>query len=96
MNARWHKPFCHLAILSIPLAYICSVSGWIVAEVGRQPWTIQDLMPNSIAISDLSTSYVQTTFWIFAVIFTALLAADICIMAKQISKKSKSDLNKVN
>ena len=96
LNARWHKQFCRLAILSIPLAYICSVSGWIVAEVGRQPWTIQDLMPNSIAISDLSTSYVQTTFWIFAVIFTALLAADICIMAKQISKKSKSDLNKVN
>ena len=84
-----------LAIITIPLAYLCSMSGWIVAEVGRQPWTIQDLMPNKVAISDLSAGYVQTTFWIFAVVFTALLIADVSIICKQISKKSKIDLNKV-
>ncbi|MBQ2074424.1 MAG: cytochrome ubiquinol oxidase subunit I, partial [Muribaculaceae bacterium] len=84
-----------LAIITIPLAYLCSMSGWIVAEVGRQPWTIQDLMPNKVAISDLSAGYVQTTFWIFAVVFTALLIADVSIICKQISKKSKTDLNKV-
>lgn len=86
----WHR----LAIVTIPLTYICSMCGWIVAEVGRQPWTIQDLMPNKVAISDLSAGYVQTTFWIFAVIFTALLIADISIICRQISKKSKTDLNK--
>ena len=84
--------FYKLAIISIPLVYICSVCGWVVAEVGRQPWTIQDLMPNSIAISDISASYVQTTFFIFAVIFTALLIADICIISKHIRKKSLTDL----
>ena len=84
-----------LAIITIPLTYLCSMSGWIVAEVGRQPWTIQDLMPNKVAISDLSSGYVQTTFWIFAVVFTALLIADISIICKQISKKSKTNLDKV-
>ena len=84
-----------LAIITIPLAYLCSMSGWVVAEVGRQPWTIQDLMPNKIAISDLSAGYVQTTFWIFAVVFTALLIADVSIICKQIAKKSKTDLNVV-
>ena len=64
--------------------------------MGRQPWTIQDLMPNKVAISDLSTGYVQVTFWVFAVIFTALLIADISIIMKQISVKSKQDLNTVN
>lgn len=92
-KAKWNKWFYRLAILCIPLVYICSVSGWIVAEVGRQPWTIQDLMPNCVAISDLSVGYVQTTFFIFAFIFTALLAADVCILTKQISKKSKENLN---
>ena len=84
-----------LAILTIPLIYLCSMSGWIVAEVGRQPWTIQDLMPNNIAISDLSAEYVQTTFWIFAVVFTALLIADVSIICRQISKKSKTNLDVV-
>lgn len=87
--------FYRFAILCIPLVYLCSVSGWVVAEVGRQPWTIQDLMPNSVAISDVSVGYVQTTFFIFAFVFTALLAADICIMTKQISKKSKENLDTV-
>lgn len=84
-----------LAIITIPLTYLCSMCGWIVAEVGRQPWTIQDLMPNKVAISDLSAGYVQTTFWIFAVVFTALLIADVSIICKQISKKSKTNLDVV-
>ncbi len=84
----WHK----LAIVTIPLAYICSASGWIVAEVGRQPWVIQDLMPAKVAVSDLSASYVQVTFWIFAVVFTALLIADVSIICKQIAKRSQADL----
>ena len=83
-----------LAIITIPIAYLCAMSGWIVAEVGRQPWTIQDLMPNKVAISDLSVGYVQTTFWIFAVVFTALLIADVSIICRQISKMSQTDLEK--
>ena len=84
-----------LGVLTIPLTYLCSMCGWIVAEVGRQPWTIQDLMPNKVAISDLSSGYVQTTFWIFAVLFTLLLIADVSIICKQISKKSKTNLDVV-
>ena len=92
-KVRWASLFQRLAIITIPLVYLCSICGWVVAEVGRQPWTIQDLMPNCVAISDISAGYVQTTFVIFAVIFTALLAADICIITKQIYKKSKENLD---
>jgi cytochrome d ubiquinol oxidase subunit I len=60
------------------------MSGWIVAEVGRQPWTIQDLLPTVAAVSNIDASAVQITFWLFAIIFTALLIAEIKIMLKQI------------
>lgn len=92
-NASWKNWFYRLAIASIPLVYLCSISGWIVAEVGRQPWTIQDLMSNSMAISAIGVGSVKTTFCIFAVLFTALLVADISIMTKQIRKKSLENLN---
>lgn len=75
-----------LALLSIPLVWICSQCGWIVAEVGRQPWAIQDIMPVQAAISSLSVSQVITTFIIFAVLFTVLLCAEVSIMLKQIKK----------
>lgn len=72
------------AVASIPLGYIASEAGWIVAEVGRQPWAIQDLMPVGIAATDISTSNVQITFFMFATLFTVLLIAEIKIMLKQI------------
>ena len=87
-----HKWFAWLGILSIPIVYLCSQAGWIVAEVGRQPWVIQNLMPTRAAISDLPASSVQLTFWIFAAIFTFLLAAEISIMCRYIVKSSKNDI----
>lgn len=76
----------HIALWSIPLAYVASQAGWIVAEVGRQPWTIQDMLPVNAAISRLETGSVQTTFFIFLIMFTVLMIAEIGIMIKAIRK----------
>ena len=78
------KFLLRIAVLSIPLPYIASMTGWVVAEVGRQPWVVQDLMPTIIAVSQINANSVQLTFWLFAVLFTALLIAEISIMIKQI------------
>lgn len=75
-----------LAIAMLPLAYIASESGWIVAEIGRQPWTIQDLLPVNAAVSDIEAGSIATTFFIFLVLFTTMLAVEINIMVKQIKK----------
>lgn len=75
-----------VALWTIPLGYIAAQSGWIVAEVGRQPWAIQDLLPLNAAISKLQTSSVRLTFFIFLILFTVLLVAAIGIMVKAIGK----------
>ncbi len=85
------RGFLKLAIWTIPLAYIASQAGWIVAEVGRQPWVIQNLMPTIAAVTKISTSAVQVTFVMFAVIFTVLLIAEIKIMLRQIHIGPKMD-----
>ena len=74
------------AICLLPLAYICSESGWQVAEFGRQPWTIQDMLPVGASISDIGSSAVATTFWLFLLLFTSMLIVEINIMLKQIKK----------
>jgi cytochrome d ubiquinol oxidase subunit I len=58
--------------------------GWIVAEVGRQPWIIQDLLTVDNAVTQVTTGSVITTFILFAIMFTALLIAEVSIMLKQI------------
>ncbi len=81
IETKW---FLRLAVITIPLAYIASMSGWIVAEVGRQPWTIQDILPTVAAVSQIDASAVQITFWLFALIFTGLLIAEVKILTTQI------------
>ena len=81
-----------LAIAGIPLVWICSECGWITAEVGRQPWIIEGLMPTRAAVSAISSGSVQFTFWLFAFIFTSLLIAEISIMLRYIHKKSLIDI----
>ena len=78
---RW---LLYTALWSIPLAYVAQECGWIVAEVGRQPWAIQDLLPVGMAASNVASSSVMITFWLFAVLFTGLLIAEFKIMLTQI------------
>ena len=79
------------ALLSTPLVYLAGQAGWIVAEVGRQPWTIEGLLPVRAAVSSVSVSAVQTTFFIFVAIFTLFLLIEIRILLKAIQKGPETD-----
>ena len=82
---RWR--WLHIsAIVLVPLAYVASEAGWIVAEMGRQPWTIQDMLPTWVAVSDIHASSVMITFFLFLLLFTTMLAVEINILLKQIKK----------
>ena len=82
-KGKWWK-WCAIALL--PMGYVASESGWIVAEMGRQPWTIRDMLPTWAGVSNLSSNAVMLTFFIFLVLFTTLLAVEINILCKQIKK----------
>ena len=55
-------------------------------EDGRQPWTIQGLLPVNVAISSLSAGAVKTTFFVFLAVFALFLAIEIRIMIGAIRK----------
>jgi len=74
-----------LGTITYLLGIIASQAGWVVAEVGRQPWSIQGLLPVSIARTNLTTGTVQITFFMFLALFTLLLIAEISIMVKQVN-----------
>lgn len=84
---RWMH---YVALCTIPLAYIASQAGWVVAECGRQPWAIRDMLPTSVSVSKLDVGSVQTTFFIFLVLFTVMLIAEVGIMLREIKKGPNS------
>lgn len=75
-----------LGICTLPMGYIATEAGWVLAELGRQPWTIQDMLPTWVAVSDVSPASIATTFFLFLGLFTTLLVVEISIMVKQIKK----------
>ena len=79
----WHY---WAAIALVPLAYIASESGWLVAEFGRQPWTIQDMLPTWVGVSDIGSTSVALTCILFLFLFTLMLGVEISILLKQIKK----------
>lgn len=88
LKNRWgnHRWLLWIALITLPMPWIASQSGWIVAEMGRQPWVVYELMPTISAVTRISPGAVQLTFWIFLATFTALFIAEVKIMLAQIKK----------
>lgn len=70
------------ALYSLPLPWVAIELGWIVAEYGRQPWAIQDILPTGMAASATSGELVLTSLLAFVLFYTVLLVIDVKLMIK--------------
>jgi cytochrome d ubiquinol oxidase subunit I len=70
------------ALWSLPLPWVAAESGWIVAEYGRQPWTVQGMLPTHLSTSVLSVGDVVFSLTGFLVFYTLLLLTELYLMLK--------------
>jgi len=80
-KTRW---FQLAALCSLPLPWCASELGWIVAEVGRQPWTIDGVLPTFLSVSSVTAEQVWTSLIGFVVFYSALLVVDVFLLVKYI------------
>jgi len=85
---KWLLP---VGLISVLPGFIAQQAGWVLAEVGRQPWAVNGLLPVKIATTNLAATNVKITFFMFLGMFTLLFAAEIKIMLKQISLGPKEE-----
>lgn len=78
--------YLKLMLYSIPLPYVAAQAGWILAEVGRQPWIVYGLMKTSDAISPVATVQVFTSFLAFIIVYGLLGAVGFYLIAKNAKK----------
>lgn len=71
-----------LALWSIPLPWIASECGWIVAEYGRQPWAIGEILPTFLGVSSVSSTQVATSLISFILLYSVLLVVELYLMFK--------------
>jgi cytochrome bd ubiquinol oxidase subunit I len=78
------RPFLWVALLSLPLPWIAAELGWYVAEVGRQPWVIEGVLPTFLAVSSISAGNVLTTLIGFILFYSTLAIVDAYLMVKTV------------
>ena len=79
-TAGW---FLWTAVGAIALPYIAASAGWILTEMGRQPWIVQDLLLTSEANSpNVSTTWLGISLGVFVALYVILLAADVWLMRR--------------
>jgi len=79
-----HRLFLWAALLSLPLPWLASELGWIVAEYGRQPWAVEDVLPTFLGVSSTDPGNVLFSLIGFVVFYSALLGADLYLLQKYI------------
>ncbi|MCX5827381.1 MAG: cytochrome ubiquinol oxidase subunit I [Deltaproteobacteria bacterium] len=78
-----YKLFLSVVLFSLPLPYIAGQLGWIVAEVGRQPWIVYGVLKTSDAVSkSISTVQVVGSLLGFTLLYGGLAVIDIYLLAK--------------
>jgi cytochrome d ubiquinol oxidase subunit I len=78
------RAFLWIALCALPLPWVAAELGWFVAEVGRQPWVIEGVLPTFMAVSSISASNVLITLVGFIVFYSTLAVVDIYLMTKAI------------
>ncbi|MGL6053917.1 MAG: cytochrome ubiquinol oxidase subunit I, partial [Vibrio metschnikovii] len=78
------------ALWSIPLPWIAAEAGWFVAEYGRQPWAVGEILPVNVAASALTAGQIWTSLIAILALYTLFLIAEVYLMLKFIRKGPSS------
>lgn len=70
------------ALYAIPLPWIAIEAGWFVAEYGRQPWAVGEILPTAMAASNVAVSDVLTSMAVIIALYTCFLIAEVYLMLK--------------
>jgi cytochrome d ubiquinol oxidase subunit I len=80
------RPFLYFILLSSPLGFIATVTGWMVAELGRQPWLVYKMFLTSQGVSKIEPHLVLTSLLTFIVVYTLLFAAFLYYTKRFVAK----------
>ena len=79
LEKRW---LLKLFVISVPLGYIAIEAGWIVTEVGRQPWIIHGIMKTRDAVTPMPG--IVYSFYLFTAVYVSLALIVIFLLHRQI------------
>jgi cytochrome d ubiquinol oxidase subunit I len=93
---NYPRPVLWLAVVMIPAPWIAAEMGWFVSEFGRQPWTVDGVLPTALSVSSLSITEVALTLAGFVAFYTVLFIIEMGLMLKYIRKGPFQDVSETD
>ena len=93
---RFPRPALHLAVWVIPAPWIAAEMGWFVAEFGRQPWTVEGVLPTAMSVSALSVTELALTLAGFVTFYSVFFVIEMGLMLKYIRKGPFQDVEETD
>ncbi len=81
-----HRWFLWIAVLMIPVPFLSGEAGWVVAEIGRQPWTVYEVLPTWLSVSTHSETYMIFSLTGFILLYTIFAIVEMFLMLYFIRK----------
>lgn len=78
--------FLAFAVLMIPVPFVACEAGWLVAEIGRQPWTVYGILPTWMSVSTHSVGHLIFSLAGFVLLYSIFIAIEMFLMVKFIRK----------
>jgi cytochrome d ubiquinol oxidase subunit I len=78
------RAFLWLALWSIPVPFIACETGWLVAEIGRQPWTVYEVLPTWMSASTHSVAYMAFSLTGFVLLYTIFIVIEMYLMVRAV------------
>ncbi len=85
------RGFLRLALWSIPVPFIACEMGWLVAEIGRQPWTVYQVLPTWMSASTHSVAYMVFSLTGFVVLYSIFIAIEMYLMVRAVRAGPDAD-----
>jgi cytochrome d ubiquinol oxidase subunit I len=80
-DKRW---FLIASVWMIPIPFLANETGWLVAELGRQPWTVFGTLPTWMSASTHSVGYMAFSLIGFVLLYTVFIAVEMYLMVRSI------------
>lgn len=80
---RW---LLRLFVVAMPLPWIAAELGWVLAEIGRQPWVVEGVLPTFLGVSSLTVTQVWITLIGFTLVYSILAVVMVSLMIRTIKK----------
>ncbi len=79
-----------MAVMSIS-GWVATICGWLVTEIGRQPWLVTGLLRTADAAGDVPPQYLGASFALYVFVYTVMLLAYLVVLAHLAGKGAESD-----